>query len=143
MRIKRQNGFSLITAIFLLVVVAGLVVFLISIRAVQQQTLVYGIQGARAVSAARTGLEWGIHQAIVNGVCNATNTPFNATGAASLSMFNIDVSCNSTLHIEGDGLIPANNITIFQITSTASVGNFGSLDYVFRRLQATVSIDPP
>jgi MSHA biogenesis protein MshP len=139
MSIKRQSGFSLITAIFLLVVVAGLVVFMINIRAVQQQTLVYGIQGARAVSAARSGLEWGIYTAINGGDCNDV---FSApSGATSISSFNISVSCISTLHIEGNS---ANkNITIFQITSTASVGTFGSLDYVSRRLQATVSKNPP
>ncbi|MFT5503448.1 MAG: MSHA biogenesis protein MshP [Gammaproteobacteria bacterium] len=141
MSIKRQSGFSLITAIFLLVVVAGLVVFMINIRAVQQQTLVYSIQGARAVSAARSGLEWGIYTAINGGDCNDV---FSApSGATSISSFNISVSCISTLHIEGNRAILANNITIFQITSTASVGTFGSLDYVSRSLQATVSEDPP
>ena len=58
--LRRQSGISLITAIFLLVVVALLVVYITNIRVVQQTTLLYGVQGARATNAAQSGIEWGI-----------------------------------------------------------------------------------
>ena len=61
-----QKGFTLIAAIFLLVVVAALVGYMTNIRVVQQTTLLYGVQGARAMQAARSGVEWGIHESIVN-----------------------------------------------------------------------------
>ena len=47
----RQAGFTLITALFLLVVVAGLSVYMITIRNVQQSTVVFAQQGARAMQA--------------------------------------------------------------------------------------------
>jgi len=131
-----QRGFTLIAAIFLLVAVAGLVVFMTNIRVVQQTTLVYGIQGARAMQAARSGIEWGIHDAIVNGSC-AGSTSFTIA-RPTLDNFSVEVQCAATTHTEG-----VTAITTYQLTSIASGGVFGSLDYVQRHLQATVSLDPP
>ncbi len=131
---RAQTGFTLITAIFLLVVVAALVAYMTNIRVVQQTTLVYGVQGARATQAARSGIEWGIFQSIVNGSC-AGSTSFTDP---AFSGFNIQVQCGQTTHIEG-----TTPIDTFQLTAIASSGIFGSLDYVQRRIQATVSQDPP
>lgn len=130
-----QSGFTLITALFLLVVVALLSVYMITIRNVQQSTEVFGQQGARAIQAAHSGLEWGIYEAVVNGMC-APGT-FTATGTA-LSAYTINVSCSSSAHTEAAILI-----TTYRLTSTAQTGSYGTLDYVYRSLQATVSIQPP
>jgi len=131
---RLQDGFSLITAIFLLVVVAALVAYVTNIRVVQQTTLLYGVQGARATQAARSGVEWGIYQSIVNGSCVGSTNFSDAVFAG----FNIEVRCGQTTHIEG--ITP---IDTFQLTAIASTGSYGSLDYVQRRIQATVSQDPP
>jgi MSHA biogenesis protein MshP len=130
----RQAGFSLIAAIFLLVVVAALVVYMANISVVQHTTLVYGVQGARASQAARSGIEWGIHQSIVNGSCVGSTSFTNAAFAG----FNIEVQCSRTTHDEGGTMIDT-----FSLTSIASSGVYGTLDYVQRRIQASVSIDPP
>jgi MSHA biogenesis protein MshP len=135
-RSQRQRGFTLITAIFLLVVVAALVVYMTNIRVVQQTTLVYGVQGARAMQAARSGLEWGIHQSIVNGSC-AASTSF-IIARPTLDNFSVEVKCVATTHTEG-----VTPITTYRLVSIARAGVFGSLDYVQRGIQATVSIDPP
>lgn len=131
---SRQAGFTLIAAIFLLVVVAVLVVYIANIRVVQQTTLLYGVQGARANQAARSGIEWGIHQSIVNGICAASTSFTNA----AFTGFNIEVQCNRTTHTEG-----AVAIDTYSLIAIASSGSYGSLDYVQRRIQASVSIDPP
>ncbi len=131
-----QRGFTLITAIFLLVVVASLVVFMTNIRVAQQTTLVYGVQGARAMQAARSGLEWGIHESIVNGNCAASAT--FTIAQPTLDNFSVTVQCNGTTHTEG-----VTTLTTYQLTAIASSGVFGTLDYVQRRIQATVSLDPP
>lgn len=133
-----DKGFTLITALFLLVVVAALSVFMINISSVQHTTLVYGVQGARAMQGARTGLEWGIHQALGSNTCPAATT-FNTSGAGQLDNFTITVNCNDSDHIES-GIA----VRVFQITASAESGSFnGNLDYIFRSLQATVSIQPP
>ena len=131
-----QRGFTLITAIFLLVVVAALVVYMTNIRVAQQTTLVYGVQGARAIQAARSGIEWGIHQSIVNGSCAASTT--FTIARPTLDNFSVEVQCGATTHTEG-----VTPITTYQLVSIASTGVFGSLDYVQRGIQATVSLDPP
>lgn len=135
-RVQSQTGFTLIAAIFLLVVVATLVVYMTNIRVVQQTTLVYGVQGARAMQAARSGIEWGIFSAIGGGSCPAAST-FTPAGAA-LSAFSVAVTCTESTHTEG-----VTAINTYQLTAIASSGSFGSLDYVQRRIQATVSLDPP
>ena len=130
----RQGGFSLITALFLLVAVASLVVYISNISVVQHTTLVYGVQGARATQAARSGIEWGIYRAIEDDSCVASANISNAAFAG----FNIEVRCAQTEHFEG-----AIQVDTFSLEAIASSGTFGTLDYVQRRIQATVSIDPP
>jgi MSHA biogenesis protein MshP len=139
--LRQQRGFTLIASIFMLVVVAALVVYMSNIRVVQQTTLLYGVQDTRAMQAARSGIEWGIYRSLNTGSCPATTTFTIAEPA--LDAFNVRVSCNESTHIEG--VVSATNpaITAFQLTAVASSGSFGSLDYVQRRMQATVSIDPP
>ncbi len=132
---RSQSGFTLITALFLLIVVALLSVYMINFRNVQQSTVVFGQQGARAMLAAHSGLEWGIYDSVVNGLCAPSS--FTATGTA-LSAFTISVSCTSSMHTEGAVLI-----TTYRLTSTAQTGSYGTLDYVYRSLQATVSVQPP
>ncbi len=138
--IKRvaSKGFTLVTALFLLVVVALLSVYMINFSGVQHTTLVYGMQGARAMQAARAGIEWGVYEAITNnntgGICQATpvSTTFKVDG------FDVRVGCSLSAHQES-----TTTITTYQLTSQASINSFGSLDYVFRNLQATVSDQPP
>ena len=132
---SRQAGFSLIAAIFLLVVVAALVVYMGNLRVVQQTTLAYGLRGAAALQAARSGIEWGIYQAFDNDACPSA-TSFTPAGSA-LADYTVDVVCAESDHAE------SSTITVYRITATATTGTFGSLDYVRRELQATVSLDPP
>jgi MSHA biogenesis protein MshP len=134
---RRASGFTLITAIFLLVVVAGLVVYVTNIGVAQQTTVVYGLQGARAIQAARSGIEWGIYQSTVNGVCAGSTTINNAAFAG----FSVELLCTSTTHTEGAA--PAGTIVTYRLIAIATSGAYGSLDYVQRRLLATVSLDPP
>ncbi len=131
-----QSGFTLVAALFLLVVVALISAYMVNISSVQHSTLVYGVQGARAMQGARSGLEWGIFQAIDTGVCPAG--AFTTSGAGSLDKFTINVACTPSDHTESGVLIRT-----FRLTSSASIGSFGSLDYVYRSLQATVSNRPP
>ena len=131
-----QRGFTLVTAIFLLVVVAGLVVYMSNIRVAQQTTLLYGVQGARAMQAAHSGIEWGIYRSLADIACPAA-TSFTIPDPA-LSRFNVSIDCNESTHIEG-----MTTIKTYRLTAIATSGSFGSIDYVQRRIQATVSIDPP
>ena len=134
--VTSQFGFTLITALFLLIVVALLSVYLVTFRNVQQSTVLYAQQGARAMQAAHAGIEWGIYESVVNGNCSA-NPPFTAAGTA-LNAFSITLNCTSSAHDEAG--VP---IITYVLTSTAQTGAYGTLDYVYRSLRATVSVQPP
>lgn len=127
----RQAGFSLVTAIFLLTVLASLGAFIVVLSGVAQQTPVLGLNGARAYHAARSGLEWGIDRAINGGgACNGTFT---------IDGFTVVVNCPApTNHTDG-----ASNINVYVINAAATRGNPGELAYSRRALQAVVSPSGP
>lgn len=139
-----ESGFTLITAIFLLVVVAGLVVYMANSRVVQQTTALYGVQGARAMQAARSGIEWGIyqHQFLGNACTLLPALPTSTTITfpdAALANFRVEIQCSQSTHTEG-----GTPVITYQLTAIAESGSyFNQLDYVQRRIQASVSIDPP
>jgi MSHA biogenesis protein MshP len=125
----RQRGFSLVAAIFLLTVLALLGAFAVRIGGAQQHTVDLSLLGARALSAAQAGIEWGAHRALVNGACPAsTDLTLNE---GSLNGFRLTVTCAATAHTEG-----ATPITIFIVTSFAQSGTYGQPDYVSRTVRA-------
>ena len=95
------------------------------------------VQGARAPQVARSGLDRGIFQSTVNGLC-AGSTGLNDAAFAGLS---VEGRCNSTTHIEG--VSPAGTIVTYRQVAIASSEIYDPLDYVQRSLLATVSLDPP
>jgi Tfp pilus assembly protein PilX len=62
-----QHGFSLISAIFLLVVIAALGTFAVTLSTTQQQSAAMDVLGARAYQASKAGIEWGAYQVLKNG----------------------------------------------------------------------------
>lgn len=91
--VNRESGFSLVTAIFLLVVLAGLGVAMVTISTTQHQSSGLDVQGVRAYQAARAGVEWGLFQKLRNNNCNAASTPVAMPGGTSLSGFTVTVTC--------------------------------------------------
>jgi MSHA biogenesis protein MshP len=129
---RRQSGFGLVAAMFLIVVVALVIAAMARLSSAQHGTSSLAIQQARAYQAARSGLEWGITQAISAGSCAAGN-PGLAGG--NLSDFSVVVGCNSTGYTDEQGTA----ITIFRFTATAQNGAPGGRpDYAYRQLTATV-----
>lgn len=126
-----QAGFSLIPALFLLIVLAAIGIVAVRLTAVQQQTVVLATQGARAYAAARAGIEAAAYDALENGNCGAQTI---ALAEAGLSGFTVDTSCSSSTHAEGGG-----TTTVYVIEAFARAGAYGSPDYVSRRVRATVT----
>ena len=126
-----QRGFALIAAIFLIVVLASLGVFMVRVSGVQNQTVNIALLGARAFEAAVAGMEWGAFQALDSGAC--TSTTLNLT-EGGLTGFDVDVTCSSSAHTES-----GNTYTLFLIDVEARNGVYGTPDYVSRRMQARVT----
>ncbi|MDX1404913.1 MAG: hypothetical protein R3192_10255 [Woeseiaceae bacterium] len=129
-----QRGFALVAAIFLVVVLALIGIFLVRVSGVQHQTVNIALLGARAFEAARTGVEWGAFQALDSASC--TTTTLNLT-EGGLDGFDVDVTCTSTTHTE-----TGNTYNIYQLDVESRAGTYGQPDYVSRRMQATVTDAP-
>lgn len=95
MRTRRQDGVGLVTAIFLLVVLAGLAVAMVSLYTTQQASSNLDMQGARAYQAARAGMEWGLFQWRRNGSCVAS-TALAMPSGTTLSAFTVSVRCSQS-----------------------------------------------
>ena len=144
-RTGRMRGFSLVTAIFLLVVLAALAAVMVNISTFQQTESAMDVQGVRAEQAARAGLEWGLQRQISAGLsagapCQVL-TPFNLPAGTTLSAFTVSVQCSTAT---GPGTLTSWTITATACNQPAAVeprcpnpGN--NADYVQRRLQAVLS----
>ncbi|MBZ0132174.1 MAG: hypothetical protein K8F53_06135 [Rhodocyclaceae bacterium] len=139
--VRRQGGFSIVTAIFLIVVLAALGAFAVSMFRVQQTTVAYDELGVRGYQAAQAGIEWGAWQVLRNGGACAAATNLALPG--SLSAFAVTVACASTAHTEA-----GNPVTIYQLTATACNQPAAGAcpnpapgpDYVERQVQAAVEL---
>jgi MSHA biogenesis protein MshP len=129
---KFQQGFSLVSAIFLLVVIAALGAFAVTVSTTQQQSAAMDVQGARAYQAARAGIEWGAYQVLQNTSCPAPTTL--ATLPNTLSGFSVLVTCTPTATTEGGA-----PVMIYQLISTATKGTSPSPDYVERQMSVTIA----
>jgi len=123
--LKNNAGFTLIQAIFILVVLALLGVAMMRLIGVQSSTSVFALQGARAYQAARSGLEWGAAQASAGNSCN---------GTMMVEDFSVNVTCSSQSFTEG----PIGPYDVYRISATATFGNYGSPDFISRRAEMKV-----
>jgi MSHA biogenesis protein MshP len=128
---KPQQGFSLVSAIFLLVVLAGLGVYAVRINTLQQQTVTAGLRAAQAFHAARTGVAWGAYRALNAGACAAAT--LNLTEGATAG-FRVSVQCSLSTHTEGTA-----TVRVFVFDVRAEAGTYGGPDYVSRRVQTKIT----
>lgn len=133
------RGFALPTAIFLLVVLAALGGYMVSLSRSSQISSALDIQGARASHAARAGIEWAAWQIVDPQNLQPAPTPCPASPAnldldGTLAGFEVRVECARSL--EDDG---AATVAVYEITATASTGAVGGLDRVERQIRATLA----
>lgn len=132
---KGERGFSLVAALFVLVVLAAAGTMMINTSGVQRSTTVLSLQGDRAYHAAASGIEWGIHRVLDLSACPGSTTLSLTEGG--LKGFDVDVSCTSSSHVEG-GV----SLNVYEITAIAEYGTYGDPDYVRRRMKGTVTDAP-
>lgn len=139
----RSRGFLLPSAIFLLVVMAGLAAFLVNISNSQHIGSAQDVVGTRAYHAARSGLEWGFYHALVPAaVCPAVeNVPLDAAAFPGLSL---TVACVNTTATEAGVTTNFYTITATACTQPNAAApscpntTTPSPMYVERQLQAVV-----
>lgn len=126
-----QRGVSLVTAIFLLVVLAALGAYAARLGVLQQQTVTSAMRASQAFHAARSGISWAAHRALAAGWCGTATLALTEVGTAG---FDVQVQCTQTTHVEGSA-----TINVFVIDVLAESGLYGGPDYVSRRLQAKIT----
>lgn len=126
-RARRQSGFSLVTAIFLLVVLAMLGAFMLRLSGTQHVTTAQDVQGSQAFRAARTGLEWAIASIKAAAACPVAAAP-------AVEGYTVVVACSSNTYDEA-----GTPRIIYWLESTATRGGaVGGIGYVERRVNAFV-----
>jgi MSHA biogenesis protein MshP len=117
---NRIRGFAIVTAIFILVVLATLGAFIVNVFSAQQIGSALDLDGVRAYQAARAGVEWGIYQvqattaynfsygtpAVVVGSASPDSRACPSTGsftpaAPTLSAFTVTVTCTEVAGTSG------------------------------------------
>lgn len=111
--LKSQAGVGLVTAIFLLVVIAGLAAAMVSVFTAQQAGSALDVQGARAYQAARAGIEWGLFRQNNGAACAGSNS-FALPGTSMLAAYTVTVTCTTVTGPGGDAAT-----TVRRMTATA------------------------
>lgn len=125
----RLRGFTLISALFLLVVASALAAYLVNLSVAQHTATAMSLDLARSRQAALSGLEWAAYRvAHVDPNCPAPATVLNIEG------FAVSVTdCTATDVTEG-----TDSFRLYDVTVTAERGSFGDADYVNLALRATL-----
>ena len=141
MRRKIQQGFSLVSAIFLLVVIAALGTFAVTLSTTQHQSAAMDVMGSRAYQAARAGIEWAAYHVASNASgyewtgCTATTPAATfAVGdlGGTLSPFAVTVNC-SHMAVSEVGASPTDTIWIYDVSAVAVTGGSpGDPNYIER-----------
>ena len=143
----RARGVSLITAVFLVVVLAGLTAAALRVTMVQQATASMDMLGVQAYQAARSGLDWGMYQQLrvqpPSVACFTSPQSFAMPANGNLRGFTVTVTCTAKAggNKVGD---TTNRWTIGAVACNIPIaGNCpnatSNVDYVQRRVQAELN----
>lgn len=129
--IRRPRGFTLISAIVILVVLAAFGAAIMALSATQHVGSALDIEGARAYQAARSGMEWGLYQRLEaptrNAYCANPDSPDVSFGfpGTVLAGFTVTVQCSLQQSLQQDSH-PVSwraGATITQISSAGTVAS--------------------
>lgn len=136
---KPERGFSLIAAIFLLVVLSSLGAFMLRFSNVQQMTALEDVEGARIFHLAQAGADYWAYQVLQAGA-GCAGTPVNPPFPGAYA---ITIQC----HAAGPFAQSGSTIAVYQIVANACngpvagacPGNPDGLTYVERQFSLTIS----
>lgn len=114
---RANAGFTLVSALFVVVVLALLGAALAGISQRQQLGSAAEVEHARALQGARAGLEWAAFQVLRNPAPPAAAPACFGTAsftAAGLTQYTITVSCSRTVGTDG-----SSTMTFYQLTASA------------------------
>lgn len=131
-------------AIFMIVTLAAIAVYLLTISNAQVHATTQDEESVRAYQAARAGTDWGAYRLLHDASCASAQLVFTTNG---LSGFYAEVACQEVGAAGGESEGTA-TIRVYRITATgcnanpctpATAGTPGSSAYVERQIQLTVT----
>ena len=146
--IAARRGFALMAALFIVVTLAAISVYLLTISTGQVAATTQDEQAARAYQAARAGIDWGAFQILRNagGAFAATTCPANGNTSLTLAAFSganetpysVKVECSLTAETEGGTTV---NVYVVKATGCNRAACPGAVTatYVERQLQLTLA----
>jgi len=136
---SRCAGFALALAVFMIVTLATVGLYLVTVSGSQVLAVTQDEQGARAYQAARAGLDWGAFQLLRNGgACGSTTL----TLTQGLSGFFAQVACTTeSTETEGSVSVSVHRITVTGCNANPCTPAAAGLTqgYVERQLQLTIT----
>jgi MSHA biogenesis protein MshP len=99
------RGFGLVSAIFLLVVLAGLGVAMLAVSTMEHHETALDVQGVRAYQAAKAGIEWGVYRYVNDTTtCTGGTSSFTPPGGSFVG-FVVSVTCTPDTSLKPTAVI--------------------------------------
>ena len=130
---NKQRGFSIVMAIFILVVLSLLGGYMVKLSGVQHVTSVNVLQGARAYQAAKAGASWAIARISAGGNCAdiAAASPLSFT---DINGFSVSLGCNpSVTYTEG-----IDSYVVYKVTALSEYGAYNGANYISRKIEVSI-----
>jgi MSHA biogenesis protein MshP len=124
--LKSQSGVSVVTAIFLIVVLALMGIGMVSILTTSQQSISQEITSAKAYMAGRSCLQWGMYQSIYDADpwLNNPNTLTFSNGGL------VKTQCATRIDT-----IAADGLTFFNVDTIATYGTAADPEFSQRHMR--------
>lgn len=149
-----ECGFAIVSAIFILVVLAGLGGYILSTSSTQSLSLAQDAMNSRARQAARAGIEWATYQVTrasgFQTACQAAAASYSGASPATqvfapgdlpgLTEFRVDIACRSQSFDEAGASYRVYQLVATACTTAAACPSTAppGLGYVEHRQTATV-----
>jgi MSHA biogenesis protein MshP len=131
MSLRRQRGFSLVAAIFLIALALLIVLAAVLTLSARSRSTVQALDASRALFAAQSGIEVAVARSLTpgpGGGCAAF--PLNV----DIEGFNVALGCTATNVDEAP-----DTYAIYTLTASAQRGSFANHTFISRRVRATVT----
>ncbi|MFW5442932.1 MAG: hypothetical protein ACKE51_01320 [Methylococcaceae bacterium] len=132
---KQQAGFSLVMAIFILVVLGVLGGYMVKLSGVQHATSTFSLQSARAYQAAKTGIGWSIARLLATADCNDI-TSVSPLTFTDIDGFSVTLGCTKLDYSEA-----SKSLSIYTLTAFSEFGVYNSAYYISRQVEVSICLD--
>ena len=121
-RLDRVRGFAIVSAIFILVVLAALGAFIVNVSTSMHVGSALDVQGVRAYQAARAGIEWGLYRQRQTVPASCAAAASFTPAAATLTGFTVSVTCAASVPACGATPVTAGSFAVDTSYQIQTVG---------------------